>query len=80
MTPRPLCLLLFVFLISGAGACSAAEPRDPSLDNALAFLRSQQNADGSFGNAVQPHLQTAVALLAIVSSGARSCLRVTVRL
>ncbi len=38
--------------------------------NALSFIRSRQNAEGSFGSPVQPHLQTALAVLALCSANA----------
>lgn len=44
-------------------------PESPAV-NALNFIRGRQNADGSFGSQVQPHLQTAVAILAICSANA----------
>lgn len=41
------------------------------LTNALNFVRSKQNEDGSFGSAHQPHLQTSFAVLAILSLASR---------
>ena len=64
-------LLAVLAALSTVLPCRAAaspheRQRTVLLDNALAFLRTQQNEDGSFG-AVQPHLQTAVATLAFLS-------------
>ena len=63
--------LTVLAILSAVLPCRAASlpherQRAVLLDNALAFLRTQQNEDGSFG-AVQPHLQTAVAILAFLS-------------
>lgn len=63
-------LLVVAVLLSGSGAPARAVEPDSLIQNALVFIRSQQNADGSFGSAVQPHLQTGLAMLALLSSQA----------
>jgi len=48
----------------------AAPPPDATMGAALKFLATQQQPDGSFGGP-QPHLKTAFAMLAIISTGER---------
>ena len=52
-----------------AGVAAQAQD-DPPLLNAVAYVRGHQNADGSFGGKAQPNLQTAAAMLALMSPGA----------
>ena len=47
----------------------AAGAEDVAVQNALGFIRRQQNEDGSFGK-VQPHLQTGFAALALLCAAA----------
>ena len=71
---RPLAAAAALLLC--AGSVPAADPKADSvpasdlkavLDSARGYLLGQQRQDGSFG-AVQPHLQTSLALLALLSS------------
>ena len=64
-----LLLVAAVLLGEPLAPALAGEP-DSLIQNALAFIRSRQNADGSFGNQTQPHLQTGLAMLALLSSQA----------
>ena len=65
----PLLALLAMLagaLFATAGEVQAVPSRELKvvLDNARAYLLSQQREDGSFGG-VQPHMQTSLALLAL---------------
>lgn len=65
---RPLALLAVLLVVAQATAWAGPPPEKLQrlLINAQGFLRKQQNADGSFGE-VQPHLQTSLAILALLS-------------
>ncbi|MCX5660378.1 MAG: hypothetical protein NTW19_11735 [Planctomycetota bacterium] len=76
MLPLACFAAAFVPPVSASGPAadpvSAAPPRaavERSVDAALAFLRAAQNPDGSFGDR-QQRLQTGLAILAFLSSGA----------
>jgi hypothetical protein len=66
---RLACLAAGLSLLAAPHASAQSAPDSP-VANALTFIRGRQNADGSFGSAVQPHLQTALAILALCSVNA----------
>lgn len=67
--------LLITLLLAAQVRAKPPPARDPAesrviIDNALGYLRGEQEDDGGFGSD-QPHLSTAVATLAFLSSSAR---------
>lgn len=62
--------LTFIVLLFLPLAEVTAQTADPVVANAVAYLRTRQNSDGSFGSTTQPRLQTSLAMLALMAASA----------